>query len=175
LRQAQVFLSDVTGPPDSDDEQRRLTSTLHALDHASRLAETASGAIDFGMVRGGPDDVRAGQLCADAMRSTALVAGEISAPHDIIQLPRVTSPALGGNATSGGAVVSTEEALVQVERCATELQELQHSHRRATLGAVANGTLTADAAIVRVDMVRSFEALARHASRSAAYLVGRGE
>jgi hypothetical protein len=51
LRQAQVFLSDVPGPPDSDDEQRRLTNTLHALDHASRLAETASGAIDFGTVR----------------------------------------------------------------------------------------------------------------------------
>jgi phosphate:Na+ symporter len=65
LRQAQVFLSDVAGPPDTDDEQRRLTSTLHALDHASRLAETAGG-IDFGAVRGGPDDVRAGQLCADA-------------------------------------------------------------------------------------------------------------
>src|SRR5262249_13954828 len=29
LRQAQVFLSEVAGPPDSDDEQRRLTSTLH--------------------------------------------------------------------------------------------------------------------------------------------------
>jgi phosphate:Na+ symporter len=171
LRQAQVFLSDVSGPPDSDDEQRRLTSTLHALDHASRLAETASGAIDFGTVRGGPDDVRAAQLCAEAMRSAALVAGEVAAPHDIIQSPRVTS--LG--AESGAAVVSTEEALVQVERCAVELQELQRGYRRATLGAVANGTLTADAAIVLVDMVRSFEALARHAWRSAAYLVGRGE
>ena len=45
LRQAQVFLSDVTGPPDSHDEQRRLISTLHALDHASRLAETAGGGV----------------------------------------------------------------------------------------------------------------------------------
>ena len=57
LRQAQVFLSDVAGPPDTDDQQRRLTSTLHALDHASRLAETAGG-IDFGTVRAGPDDAR---------------------------------------------------------------------------------------------------------------------
>jgi len=103
--------------------------------------------------------------------SAALVAGEVAAPHDIIQSPRVTSP----GAESGAAVVSTEEALVRVERCAKELQELQRSHRSATLGAVANGTLTADAAIVRVDMVRNFEALARHAWRSAAYLVGRGE
>jgi phosphate:Na+ symporter len=63
LRQAQVFLSDVSGPPDSDDEQRRLTSTLHALDHASRLAETASGGIDLAAVAGGPEDVRARELC----------------------------------------------------------------------------------------------------------------
>jgi phosphate:Na+ symporter len=175
LRQAQVFLSDVAGPPDSDDEQRRLTSTLHALDHASRLAETASGAIDFGTVRGGPDHVRAGQLCADAMRSAALVAGEVAAPRDIIQSPRVTSASSGADVTSGAAVVSSEEALVQVKRRATELQELQRSHRSATLGAVANGTLTADAAIVRVDMVRCLEALARHAWRSSAYLVGRAE
>jgi phosphate:Na+ symporter len=172
LRQAQVFLSDVSGPPDSDDEQRRLTSTLHALDHASRLAET-SGAIDFGTVHRGPDDMRAAKLCANAMRSAALIASEVAAPHDMIQSPQVKS--LGADATSGAAVVSTEEALVQVERCATELQELQRGYRRATLGAVANGTLTADAAIVLVDMVRSFEALARHAWRSAAYLVGRSE
>jgi len=124
-------------------------------------------------VRGGPGDVRAAQLCANAMRSAALVASEVAAPHDIIQSLRVTS--LGADTTSGAAVVSTEETLVQVERCATELQELHRGYRRATLGAVANGTLTADAAIVLVDMVRSFEVLARHAWRSAAYLVGRGE
>jgi len=49
LREAQVFLSDVAGPPDTEDEQQRLTSTLHALDHASRVVETAGG-IDFGTV-----------------------------------------------------------------------------------------------------------------------------
>ncbi len=64
LRQAQLLLSDVAGPPDTDDEQQRLTSTLHALDHTSRLAETAAG-IDFGTLRGGPDDARAVELCAD--------------------------------------------------------------------------------------------------------------
>jgi phosphate:Na+ symporter len=77
LRQAQIFLSDVTGPPSSNDEQRRLTSTLHALDHASRLAETPSGGIDFETAHGGPDDARAGQLCAEAMRSAGFVAGEL--------------------------------------------------------------------------------------------------
>jgi len=166
LRQAQVFLSDVTGPPNSDDEQRRLTSTLHALDHASRMAETASGEVDFGTVRGGPDDARAGQLCADAMRSAASVAGEVEEPPDIAQSPRAT-PAL--------ATVSTEDVLAQLKRCAGELAELRPSHRNATLGAVANGTLTVDAAIVRVDTLRSLEALAHHAWRSVAHLASAGK
>ena len=162
LRRAQVFLSDVTGPPDSDEEQRRLTSTLHALDHASRLAETANAEIDFGAVRDSPDDARAGRLCANAMRSATSVAGEVEAPP----VPDVTS---GANA------VSAEEALARLERYAKEMEKLQRSRRNATLGAVANGTLTVDAAIVRVDTLRSLQALAYHAWRSAAHLVDRGE
>jgi phosphate:Na+ symporter len=51
---------------------------------------------------------------------------------------------------------------------------MRRTHRAATLGAVANGTLAADAALVRVESVRSLEALSHHAWRSAAYLVGRG-
>jgi phosphate:Na+ symporter len=166
LRQAQIFLSDVTGPPDTDDEQRRLTSTLHALDHASRLAETA-GEIDVGTVRGGPDDARAGELCADAMRIATSVADRVAVLPGIDQSPRA-SPA-----ASGAKALSTDEALIQLERCTTELEKLQRTHRSATLGAVANGTLTADAAIVRVDTLRSLQALARHAWRSTVHLVGR--
>jgi phosphate:Na+ symporter len=162
LRQAQVFLSDVTGPPESDDEQQRLTSTLHALDHASRLAEAAGEGIDFAAVAGGPDDKRAGELCAEAMRSAATVAGDVA-------------KLLGAADTLAAPAVSTDEALVQLKRCATDLAELRRTHRSATLGAVANGTLTADAAIVRVDTVRSLEALAHHAWRSTAHLMGRGE
>jgi len=175
LRQAQVFLSDVAGPPDSDDEQRRLTSTLHALDHASRLAETASGEINFATVHGGPDDVDAGRLCADAMRSAVAIAGEVAAPPRAAQSLQVTPAPRRVEITSGAAAVSTEKALAQLERSATELEELQRSHRRATLGAVANGRLTADAAIVRVDTLRGLQALAHHAWRSASHLVGRAE
>jgi phosphate:Na+ symporter len=47
LRQAQEFMSRMNGPPESEEEQERLTSTLHALDHASRLAETAREAREF--------------------------------------------------------------------------------------------------------------------------------
>jgi phosphate:Na+ symporter len=173
LRQAQIFLSDVTGPPSSNDEQRRLTSTLHALDHASRLAEAASGGIDFETINGGPDDARARQLCAEAMRSAGFVAGEVAAPHDIIQSARA-APALP-DAVSNPATVSTGEALVQLERTAIDLEELQRNYRSETLGAVANGTLTTDSAMVRVDTLRSLQALAYHAWRSATHLVGRDE
>jgi phosphate:Na+ symporter len=173
LRQAQVFLSDLSGPPDSDDDQRRLTSTLHALDHASRLAETASEGIDFGTVGTGPDDARAGQLCADAMRTAVSVADEDAALPSFGESPRV-KPASPG-AASGAPGMSTVEALVQLKHYATELSELRRAHRSATLSAVANGTLTADAAMVRVDTVRSLEALAHHAWRSAAHLAGRGD
>jgi phosphate:Na+ symporter len=175
LRQAQVFLSDVTGPPDSHDEQRRLISTLHALDHASRLAETAGGGIDFGAVRGGQDDVHAGQLCADAMRSAASVAGEVAVLPGIAESPQATPASRGTGAATGAAAVSTEEALAKLERCAMELGELRRTHRSATLAAVADGTLAAAAAIVRVETLRSLEALAHHAWRSSAHLVGRGE
>jgi phosphate:Na+ symporter len=162
-RQAQVFLSDVAGPPDTDDEQRRLTSTLHALDHASRLAETAVG-FDFATVRGGPDDARAGQLCADAMRIATAVA------NDVAVLPGSDRSPTGS--ASGAKALSSDPPLVQLERCARELEKLQRTHRSATLGAVASGTLTADAAIVRVDALRNLQALARHAWRCTAHLVG---
>jgi phosphate:Na+ symporter len=162
LRQAQVFLSDVAGPPTTDDEQRRLISTLHALDHTSRLAETAAR-IDFRTVRGGPEDARASRLCADAMRLA------ISVVEEVAVLPGIEPAASCANA------LPTDEALVELKRCATELETLQRGHRRATLGAVADGTLTADAAIVRVDTLRSLQALAYGAWRSTAHLVGRGE
>jgi len=168
LREAQVFLSDVAGPPDTDDEQQRLTSTLHALDHASRLAEAVSGGIDFGamMKGGGPDDMRAGQLCAGAMRSAASIAGDVVAPPDTAR----SSP----ETRAGAAATSTEPPLAQLERCAAKLGELRRNSRTVTLGAVASGTLTADVAIARVDTLRSLEALAHHAWRCAAHLVGRG-
>jgi phosphate:Na+ symporter len=165
LRQSQVFLSDVSGPPETEDEQQRLTSTLHALDHASRLAETAGG-IDFGTARGGPDDARAGELCADAMRIASAIADDVAVLPGIDQSPRASL------AASGAKTLSTDEALVRLERCAEELEKLQRTHRSATLGAVASGTLSADAAIVRVDTLRSLQALARHAWRSTMYLVG---
>jgi len=171
LRQAQIFLSDVTGPPDTDDEQRRLTSTLHALDHASRLTDAASGGINLGSMGSGPEDIRAGELCIEAMQSAAAIAREI-AVAGAGESPQVTraSPA----AVAAPRTISTTEAVAELEHCAAQLREMLRTHRSATLGAVANGTLTADGALVRVETVRSLDAFSHHAWRCAAHLVGRG-
>ena len=107
------------------------------------------------------------------MRNAISIAREVAAPHDIIESPRAMSVSLGTDAAS--AVASTEETLSQLERSAKELEKLRRDYRSETLGAVANGTLTADAAMIRVDTLRSLRGLAYHAWRSAAHLVGRGE
>jgi phosphate:Na+ symporter len=173
LRQAQEFISKVDGPPESEDEQRRLTSTLHALDHASRLADAAGGTGEFDIKSGGPDDVRAAQLCADAMQSAAATAAQVAA---LPAGPDQANPgeARGEASQSTAEVTSNAEALAQLERDAAALDELQLAHRAATLGAVANGTLTADEAIIRVENVRRLKDLSHHAWRAAAHLVNRG-
>jgi phosphate:Na+ symporter len=174
LRQAQVFISDVDGPPESEDEQRRLTSTLHSLDHASRLAETAGEEVEFRTVTSGPEDVRAAHLCADAMRNAASVADGVAASPAAPIISRRDSPGSSDrDATVDGGGTSTADALGRLEQSAKALGELQRAHRIETLSAVANGALTASEAIVRVDTVRRLEAFAYHAWRSAAQLVGR--
>jgi phosphate:Na+ symporter len=174
LRQAQIFLSDVTGPPDTDDEQRRLTSTLHALDRASRLTDLANGGINFGSVADGPDDSRAGELCAEVMRSAAAIARGVAVSPRLAGSPEVVPAWRGDDAMAGPRAIPPDEAIAELERCTTQLDELLRIHRSATLGAVARGTLTADAALVRVEAVRTLDALSHHAWRSATHLVGRG-
>jgi phosphate:Na+ symporter len=177
LRQAQEFMSEVSGPPQSEDEQGRLTSTLHALDHASRLAETVSGEAEFGTPTGGPEDMRALQVCAEAMRGAASLAAEVATLP-----PGQAAPVEQGGGSKGPFDLQEElpatgaaagQTLAQLEHCTKALGELRKSHRSATLSSVASGGLTADEAIARVDVLRRLEALAYHAWRSAAHLVGR--
>ena len=172
LEKALEFMSDVSGPPETDDEQRRVTSTLHAMDHATRLAEIAGEKVDFRPAKGGPEDLRAAELCADAMRNAASVAAEAVGPASD-RAPPTGTQANSPGPPETGAAFDAPAALVRLEKSARALGELRIAHRGATLGAVATGALTADEAIVRVDAVTRFEALARHASRSAAHLVGR--
>jgi phosphate:Na+ symporter len=174
LRQAQMFISDVDGPPESDNERRRLTSTLHSLEHASRLAETAGEEVEFRMVTSGAKDMRAAHLCADAMRNAASIADGVAAsPAARTISPRDSPGSCNPDATIDEGGTPTEDALGRLEQSAKALSELQRAHRIETLSAVANGALTASEAIVRVDTVRRLEAFAYHAWRSAAQLVGR--
>jgi phosphate:Na+ symporter len=166
LRQAEEFISGISGAPQSEDERQRLTNTLHALDHTSRLADAASEKTKFETVNTGPDDACAAQLCADAMQSAASLAAEVGA------LPAAPRPSQIDN-THDVPASSIEEALVRLEHSAKTLSELQGACRSATLGAVAKGTLTAGEAIIRVDNMRRLEALAHHAWRAATHLIGR--
>lgn len=173
LRQAGEFISEASGPPESEEEQERLTSTLHALDHASRLAEVAGEKGELGSVPGGSEDVRAAALCAEAMRNAVLLAGEVGALPDARDQAAPVE-ALDGQKEVAASGVPTEQAIIQLEHCAKTLRELQRAHREVTLSSVAGGAMSADEAIARVDAVRRLEALARHAWRSAAHLVGSG-
>jgi len=180
LRQAQEFLSETSSPPESEEEQRRLTSTLHALDHASRLTETVDEEAEFGAPPGGSADMRAAKVCGEAMRSAASLAAEVAALPASSDRAVTVGPGSGTNAPfdsgkePGAAGESTAQVLARLERSAKELGVLRRDHRSATLRSVASGALSADEAMTRVDAVRRLEALAHHAWRSAAHLVGGG-
>src|SRR6201989_3416949 len=76
LSQAQEFLSQVSGPPESPAEQRRLTITMHALDHASRLAEVAAETATWTVHEG---TGQAAQLGTDALKCAAEIAAQVVA------------------------------------------------------------------------------------------------
>ena len=170
LRQAREFISEASGPPESEEEQARLTSTLHALDHASRLAEVADETGDSGLMPNGSEDERAARLCAEAMRNAALIAAEVGALPGAPDQPDSIEAREGEKGVAANGA-STEQAMVQLERCANILRDLQGAHRKATLSSVAGGAVSADEAMARVDTVRRLDALAHHAWRSATHLV----
>jgi phosphate:Na+ symporter len=163
LRAARDFLSEVSGPPDSEREERRLTGTLHALDHVSRLAEIAGEAPELPTMGDGPDEARAATLCAQAMRAAAAavsdIAGEKALSEAAAPIGRMETPEAGS-------------ALARLEESAQRLGDLRRAHRGPTLGKVATGEITADQAMARIETLRRLEALARHAWRGAAHLLG---
>ena len=115
-------------------------------------------------------------LGAEAMQDAASVASEVVAPPAALDRAAPIGPRLDLPAPSeADAAPEGPAALARLEQNAKALRELRLVHRSATLRAVATGGLTAAEAIVRVDTVTRFEALARHAWRSAAHLVGRGQ
>jgi phosphate:Na+ symporter len=105
------------------------------------------------------------------MRNALLIAGEVGALPDG---PDQVAPVEAVNGEKEVATIGapTEQAMAKLEQCAKTLRELQRAHREVTFSSVAGGVVSANEAIARVDTVRRLEALARHAWRSAAQLVG---
>jgi phosphate:Na+ symporter len=175
LEKVRAFLSELKEPPEDEAEQLRLTSTLHALDHASRLVEVLANGGLTGQPGGAPNglraqdlraqDLRATELCTQAMRAAQAVGGSITAES-----------ALSAQAAPIGWSASPEiaAALAEMEVTARELDALQRDHRAATLASVVPGKLTAADAFARVEAVRRLDRIAHHAWRSAAHLFGRG-
>ena len=164
LDEVRDFLSELKEPPETEPERLRMTSTLHALDHATRLVEAMAGDGVPGQSAGVPQDLRAAELCTRALRGAQMVGGSIT-----------SESALSAQAAPIGWSVSSEvtAALAEAEGAARDLQALQRDHRAATLASVAPGQLTAADAFARIDAVRRLDRIAHHAWRTAAHLLGR--
>jgi len=165
LEEVRDFLSELTEPPETEAERLRMTSTLHALEHASRLVEILAAGGLPGKPAGAPNDIRAAELCTQAMRAAQAVGASIT-----------SETALSTLAAPIGWSVSSEVALAlaELEGTARELDNLQRDHRAATLAVVAPGKLSAADAFARIDAARRLDRIAHHAWRSAAHLLGRG-
>ena len=166
LEEVRDFLTELKEPPETEAERRRITSTLHALDHASRLTEVlAGGALATQPAAGGPQDLRAVELCTRALNAAQAVGSSIT-----------SESALTAQAAPIGWSVSPEvaAALAEAEGAARELRDLQRDHRTATLASVAPGELTAADAFARIDATWRLDRIAHHLWRSSAHLLGRG-
>src|SRR5262249_48108498 len=165
LDEAGEFLSELKVPPETEAEQHRMTSTLHALDRASRLAEMLRDAGAPTPKNDGPDELRAAELCQAAMRSAQAVAASITAESALSEraLP------IGWHTTP-----EAEAALRELASAAKALDDMQRAYRATTLAAVAPGKLNASEAFDRVDAVRRLDEIAHLAWRSAAHLLGHG-
>lgn len=164
LERVRDFLSDMNDPPQTEAERHRMTSTLHALEHASRLIEILG---DDEPARPGPGashDPRATALCEQAMRATQTISASITAESALT----VQAEPIGWAASAEVAA-----ALAEAERASTALDAMQRDHRAATLAAVTPGELTATEAFTRIDAARRIDRIVHHAWRSAAHLLGR--
>jgi phosphate:Na+ symporter len=162
LSEIRDFLSELKEPPETEDERLRMTSMLHALDHASRLAEV----LEEGELPGRPvEERRATELCARVMIAAEAIGRSIT-----------SETALSAQAAAIGWSVSPEVAatLLEAERAAKELSALKQDHRATTLASVAPGELVAASAFARIDAARRLDRIAHHTWRLAAHLLGRG-
>ncbi|GHE70852.1 hypothetical protein GCM10019059_33170 [Camelimonas fluminis] len=164
LEKVWTFLSGLKEAPASAEERLRLTSTLHALDHAMRLIEVLEGERPGGVPAGSREGA-AVALCDATLRDAQTIAGAIA-----------TETALSGQAAPIGWTPSaTEDAtLARMAAAAKQLEEMQRGLRADVLAAVASGNLAASEAFTRIEMTRRLDQIARHAWRTAAHLLGQG-
>ena len=115
---------------------------------------------------GGPDDLRAAELCKQVMRWAETVDESIAAESALSE----RAEPIGWSASA-----EVSAALAEVESAAKALDAMLPKHRAAILASVASGQLTATEAFARIDAARRLDRIAHHAWRSAAHLLGRGE
>ncbi|MDR6306082.1 phosphate:Na+ symporter [Nitrobacter vulgaris] len=164
LEQVREFLSGMNDPPQTEAERHRMTSTLHALEHASRLIEILGDSEPAGTGPRASHDPRATALCKQAMRATQTISASITAESALT----VQAEPIGWAASAEVAA-----ALAEAEKASTALDAMQRDHRAATLAAVAPGELTATEAFTRIDAARRIDRIVHHAWRSASHLLGR--
>ena len=171
VRAASDFLSK-SDPPPSDEGHAWFTSTVHALDHANRLAEAVDAMAKTGVATDGPEELSAAALFSQSMRDAASAAANFavtSGPGHAAddELARK----LAGAKTSVAARPQAGKNVAQdLERAAKALADLRVTHRSATLDMVASGKVTASQAMARVDAVALMSRLAHHAWRAVAHL-----
>jgi phosphate:Na+ symporter len=165
VRQAAQFLSKADAPP-SEEGHAWFTSTVHALDHAGRLADAVGAMAKTGVATDGPEELGAAALCAQSMRAAAGAAARLVVS---------AGPAHGMDDELAEKTAHTladpgKDVAGDLERAARALSDLYAAHRSATLDMVASGKLTASQAIARVDAVALLSRLAHHAWRTVAHL-----
>jgi phosphate:Na+ symporter len=171
VRQASAFLSK-SDPPPSGDGHAWFTSTVHALDHASRLADAVDAMARTGVATDGSEELSAAALCAQSMRDAAGAAADLAvsagpghaADDELAKKIASAKNSLEARAEPGDDVAQ------DLARAAKALADLRAAHRSATLEMVASGKVTASAAIARVDAVALMSRLAHHAWRAVAHL-----
>jgi phosphate:Na+ symporter len=166
LEKVRTFLSELHEPPETDAERARLTGVLHALDHASRLADILGDGAALTSPAGAPDDLKAAELCGQVMRWTQRVDEPIT---------REASLSPRAEPIDWGASPEVGAALKEAESAAKALSAMLPDHRAALLASVAAGQATAADAFARIETARRLERIAHHAWRSAAHLLGLGE
>jgi phosphate:Na+ symporter len=198
LDQTRLFLSEQHEPAQTEEERAVLADVLHALDHATRLAERAgdwatelsqhalstpitspmASADDAGRNAARAtlfaEDERARQaavLAARVFERVTLVAAEVASPRQPAEAER------GSDEEESADFLSRHRAAAEAGAVSKTLASLRRDHRSQIMEAAARGEggVNAATAIERAEAVRLLDRLAYHAWRAAIHLIGAAE